>query len=479
MTDAAELMGTAPAVVVETSELPRRFDLIVVTDRGRTPQQPHQMAPLLAVRAYAPAVLGEGDQMCELMRHRVPDEINAMLVQEGRIESDAPLLQTGLAGAAPAQIEAQPGHGVPAAQPRVELPKAALQLLQGQPLRQFRQAGMLSVQHADDPSPLCGCATAGLLRFMMPSRRPLAQPLLLLLTASSSLWAGNATSQQYQLAGHALEEASGLATAGSGGYWSHNDSGHAATLFHVDPEQGRAVPVSLPVPALRDWEEIAGMRWRGRSLLILADVGDNRGRRDQVRLHFIEEPAALDASVRSVHSLALRFPDGPRDCEAVAFDPLDERIYLLSKRDQPPRLYSLDAAEALTQPLLLARFEREVEVLSAAGDWRARGLRPLTYAPTAMDIRADGGGLLVLNYLEAYWWPRTAGQSIPQLMAQPPHLLERPGLPQAEGISFTADGTAAMVISEQLPTRLVRLSLPLGPTPPIADNPAPEGKTDR
>lgn len=306
---------------------------------------------------------------------------------------------------------------------------------------------------------------------MMPSLPRLAQSVMLLVVCPM-LRAAEPAAVALELTGEALEEASGLVAASPGGYWAHNDSGHAALLFHVEPDSGRSRALPLPLPPLRDWEDIAAMRWQGRTLLILADVGDNRGRREQVRLHFIEEPQGGDAAVRLVHSLALRYPDGPRDCEAVAFDPVDERIYLLSKRDRPPRLYSLAAGEALSAAALVARFERELRVLSEAADWGLRGLRPLTYAPTAMDIAPDGAGILVLNYLEAYWWPRRADQRLADVLSQAPRPLGRHGLPQAEGIGFSPDGNAAMVISEQLPTRLLRL--PLGPAGPMADNPAPE-----
>lgn len=307
---------------------------------------------------------------------------------------------------------------------------------------------------------------------MMPSLPRLAQSIVLLLLIWPSIGRPFDGVERFELSGDSIEEASGLVAASDGGYWAHNDSGHAALLFHIADNSLRTTALRLPLPALRDWEDIAAMRWRAQSLLILADVGDNRGRREQVQLHFIEEPRPQDGAGQSVHSLSLRFPDGPRDCEAVAFDPVDERIYLLSKRDRPPRLYSLAADEALSRSALIARFERQVEVLDEGGDWRARGLRPLTYAPTAMDISSEGRGLLVLNYLEAYWWPREPGQPIPDLLDQPPRVLARPGLPQSEGIAFSPDGKAAMVISEQLPTRLVRL--PLGPDRPIADNPVPE-----
>ncbi len=47
--------------------------------------------------------------------------------------------------------------------------------------------------------------------------------------------------------------------------------------------------------------------------------------------------------------LRLAYPDGPRDCESMAYDPAGKQILLLSKRDKPARLYAVDLETALTE----------------------------------------------------------------------------------------------------------------------------------
>ena len=55
------------------------------------------------------------------------------------------------------------------------------------------------------------------------------------------------------------------------------------------------------------------------------------------------DPATLtpdgQIAARPAHVLRLTYDDGPRDCEAIAIDPGERAIYLLTKRTTPPRLY--------------------------------------------------------------------------------------------------------------------------------------------
>src|SRR3546814_6484051 len=77
--------------------------------------------------------------------------------------------------------------------------------------------------------------------------------------------------------------------------------------------------------AKTDWEDIAAFELDGRRYLLVADTGDNGGLRRSLQLHVIEEPASLDevaqhAPLEPAWSIAFRWPDGARDCEAVAGD---------------------------------------------------------------------------------------------------------------------------------------------------------------
>jgi len=135
-------------------------------------------------------------------------------------------------------------------------------------------------------------------------------------------------------------ESSGVAVSlrHPGLYWTHDDG--ASDLFAVD-RQG-AVQARFPVrPTTRDWEDLALSGCGGRgSCLYLADLGDNAEERPFGRILRVAEPdpsesgAPLRADVFPV-----RYPDGPRDAEALLVLP-GERVLVVTKgRNHPVTTY--------------------------------------------------------------------------------------------------------------------------------------------
>lgn len=256
-----------------------------------------------------------------------------------------------------------------------------------------------------------------------------------------------------------LDEASGLARSWRhpGHYWALNDSGGAAALFRFDPH-GR-VRQRLDLPGIQniDWESLHSFERDGVAWLLIADVGDNRARRREVQLHLLPERA--EGEVAQVKTLRLRYEDGPRDVEAVAWDPWTNEALLLSKRDQPARLYSvpLDVSAKLAEARLRAELSlppptaQDLREDPRYGRYRSQ--------PTGMDISRDGRRLLVQTYKHAYLFERARGEDWPDVLARSPRVIEMPVLPQTEGASFSHDESEVLTIGEQLPTRLLRTPL--------------------
>lgn len=261
----------------------------------------------------------------------------------------------------------------------------------------------------------------------------------------------------------AIEEASGLAVSrvAADRIWLHNDSGGAARLYAVD-RQGRSLgEVDLPALQNLDWEDMDAFVLDDRPMLLIADVGDNSAQRPVVTLHWLEEPEP-DQSARAVTtSLHLRYPDGPRDCEAVAVDSGETAIYLLTKRDQPPRLYRVPLA---AQPLV-ATAEFVGTVNSIPEPTEQDLLEDPAYGanrsqPTAMSFAADGRRALVVTYKDAYLYERQDGESWLAALNRAPQRIDLPQLPQTEAGGMRADGRTAYVASEQLPAAMVEVALP-------------------
>jgi len=259
-----------------------------------------------------------------------------------------------------------------------------------------------------------------------------------------------------------LVEASGLQAGANGLLFLHNDDG---TLLFLADASGRDLGARKVLDAKsRDWEDLARVPGPDGPLLVIGDIGDNRQVRKNVSLYFLAEPAQGNATaeLRIRHRLRFTYPDGPRDVESMAYDPASDSILLLSKRDQPPRLYALPLDLALWQHELQAEFLGEVP-----------GFRPPTRSdilrnprrglwvsqPTGMDISPDGRTAAVITYRSLYLFRREASESWLEAFGRPPEEWVGPPGSHDEAVSFSLDGRSIFVASEGQRTPLYRLDL--------------------
>lgn len=265
-----------------------------------------------------------------------------------------------------------------------------------------------------------------------------------------------------------LVEASGLAASRrhSGLLWALNDSGNLPALFALKTSGADLGQVTLAGVKNRDWEDLAAFVWQGEPYLLVADTGDNRGKRDRVILHALPEPQADDrgrfsGEVQPAWSWFFTYPDGSRDCEALAVDEIAGRILLLSKRSQPPVLYSLPLGPPFDDTLQIATAIGSVatipqpsslELLLLYGKYNAQ--------PTAMDLSANGRDLLILTYGHAYLYRRSHGQDWAAVVAEQPQTIALPDLftlAQREAACFSADGHSLFVTGEGEGAALLQL----------------------
>jgi hypothetical protein len=214
-----------------------------------------------------------------------------------------------------------------------------------------------------------------------------------------------------------------------------------------------------------DWEDLAAFERDGKAWLLVADTGDNNGRRPQVALHLVEEPARDQLSpgkavtVTPAWSLRVTYEDGPRDCESVAVDVAGRAIYLLSKRDDIPRLYRVDLPA--TRPGNTVAVARKVGLVPhipepSAAEMLVRGhLGKRRSEVTAMDFSSDGTLATVLSYGAALVFERKNGEPWAEALAREPVPLQISGLLQGEAICFSPDAKSIYVASEG-PQPLVR-----------------------
>jgi len=260
-----------------------------------------------------------------------------------------------------------------------------------------------------------------------------------------------------------LIEASGLQALGDGAFLVHNDDDNE--LFVIDQHGAHLGEFELDGARNRDWEDLARVPGPDGPLILVADTGDNEARRSEVRLYFFPEPAddRFEHEREPVHRLEVRYPDGPRDVESVAYDPASERILLLSKRDRPPRLYGIPLSVALEEKKTEARF------LANVPGFRPPTQRDILFSPlrgrfvsqpTGMDISPDGRTAAVITYRSLYVFRRAEGEDWAQaFQAQPVEYIGPPGTYE-EAVSFSLDGKTVFVTTERRPAPVYRLVLP-------------------
>lgn len=246
-------------------------------------------------------------------------------------------------------------------------------------------------------------------------------------------------------------------------FWTHNDSGHAARLFAIDGPERRVTAVDVIDAELVDWEDIAAGVVDGRPMLIIGDVGDNARRRDHVTLYVVDEPEVETdrsttgdrqdaATVR--RRIDVRYPDGPKDCEAIAIDAERRRVILIAKQ-------ALPTAGVYAVPI-------PAEEKEAAGEAAERGeagrvvvaerigTLPLPMV-TGMDIRSDGLRMAVVGYFDLFLFDREAKEDWPAALRRVPVHVALPKLKQTEAVCFDRHGDI-WITSEGSPMPMVRVS---------------------
>jgi hypothetical protein len=264
----------------------------------------------------------------------------------------------------------------------------------------------------------------------------------------------------------AIAEISGLAASrrSPDRLWAINDSDNGNLLHRITT--GGTLTGTFPVEGARnhDWEDLASYELDGESWLLIADTGDNGGLRKEIELIAVREPAADAAPGPLPVAWRLRvvWPDGPRDCEAMAVDPVAREILLVAKKRVPAQVFRvplprgtpsggrLRAEQIATVPAIPQPTEDDLRRAPAGARYMSQ--------ITAADLSPDGLRLVLLTYREAYLLPRAPGEAWLDALRRPPQRLHMPPLVQAEAIAFDREGRDIFVGTEKLPAPLIRIA---------------------
>jgi hypothetical protein len=244
-----------------------------------------------------------------------------------------------------------------------------------------------------------------------------------------------------RLSNRDLTESSGLAASRRtpGAYWTINDSGNPARLYAFDQAGTSLGAINVTGVRNHDWEDLASATIGGRDLLLIGDCGDNLSRRTDCSVVVCLEPQLQPAPPATVGTLLVAgftWEDGPRNCEALAVDPADGIIYLISKMpaEKPCALYRLRTPLCGDPP---------------AATYTATKVLDLTLpVVSAMDIAPDGRRLLVGTYGDAREYHRQPDQDWTQALSAKAAVVKLPRAKQREAACYDRDGTSLLFTSE-------------------------------
>lgn len=219
-----------------------------------------------------------------------------------------------------------------------------------------------------------------------------------------------------------LVEASGIeySTKNPGHLWVHNDSDGQPSLYLIDTLGQIKLTAYLQGATNYDWEDITS---DGEHLYI-AEIGDNRAERDEVKILMLEEPSLENSDSITINAwlqMSLQYANGPRDAETLMYDFSSDELVIISKRDESCFLYSF-AFEAGSTKSIQPKGQL--------------GLRLFT----AGDIN-EAGEMILKNYDAIFFWESSNLPLATRFTAGPdfsiPYIIE----PQGEAITFAPDNS--------------------------------------
>lgn len=263
-----------------------------------------------------------------------------------------------------------------------------------------------------------------------------------------------------QVADPELPEMSGLAASRRwpGLYWTLNDSGGTPTLYAFNRRGEVLSKVEVVGASNIDWEDLALFEQDGRSWLAVGDIGDNLAWRDSVSIYVLPEPEPGDLQASFDRRIDFRYPDGPRDAEALAVDVANQQLLILQKGPAPAGLYAVPLRPAPSTSPLTAR---RVADLQLRWPGTPAAVAPIAaprgrVAATAMDLSRDGRWLLVSTYVHLFGFRREAGEGWPATLAREPQVWKLPRRPGFESMAIEADGRGVVVAPEGYPAPVFR-----------------------
>lgn len=252
-----------------------------------------------------------------------------------------------------------------------------------------------------------------------------------------------------------INEASGLAASRAfpGALYHHNDSGDTGRFFVTDLSGANTRVVAVRDFAPADVEDMTVGPCPEGTCVYLGDIGDNARRRTELTFVVLRERQRFSRTETALRRVVARYPDGAHDAEGFAIHPNGD-LYLITKpidfnerRAGPAQLFRLTAAQLRASGTQTFEQVGEIDLPYLLWEQPARG-----HLATGLDIAPDGTRAALVTYTSVVefaldpsqpWKPSRAWRIDHDF-----RIIAMPRLPQAEAITYTADGEGLIVDTE-------------------------------
>ena len=234
-----------------------------------------------------------------------------------------------------------------------------------------------------------------------------------------------------------IKEGSGIADSkiNPGNIWVEEDNDNPPQIILLKYDGTIVKKVFIDGAVNRDWEDMALYD----NSIYVADIGDNKQVYKSYTFYIFPEPSSTTDTVKNIKAVSFMYPDGSHDAEAFLLDRKSHDIYIITKRDNPSRIYKLSYpyAAPVNTVTLVSKLNYTGVVGAAASN--------------------DEKEMIVKTYLGLNYYRRKNGQSIIDCLMQSPRPLPYIVEPQGEAVCFAQKNNGFFTLSEKGMASFVKL----------------------
>jgi len=224
-----------------------------------------------------------------------------------------------------------------------------------------------------------------------------------------------------------ISEISGIADSkiNPGYLWGQEDSGNPSQLYLINHEGTVSKKLHLAGISNRDWEDMALVN----GIIYIAETGDNARAYNNYKFYKFPEPSANVDTVTNIETINFTYPDGSHDAEAFLVDASSQNIYVITKGDNPSKIYRLNYPyNVANNTVTFVGTLPYTGVVSAAG---------------------SANEIIIKTYTSLFYYKRVQNESIEQSLRKTYTTLSYAIEPQGEAITFAANGGGFYTLSEK------------------------------